>query len=556
MQLVDALAAGVRGAENGTALIYNRIGSQQIAYYLGDGGYEAENQVAAGTAVDLDENGGATVYVTQVAKVVCKDSDGLTVRTFTVGNYDAAVEVISPSFTGTAYATGASGVSKPVTLEQVLDQWVTSAGAPDFEVDIDGVATTLQSALASVVGFFVSVKDPAYGAVGDGVADDTAALTAAMSAVNAAGGGLLFFPQGTYRVTSAVTWPQGVNILGSGSDSTTITIDHATANLLASSTGSTAKKWMKDVRLQAAQANTGNLVDFTGASSADFQDVVFGGANNTGTGGLVYASGATTISATFLRCVFFLNGGVGLRAFSGTVAAAYEHTGKFKDCRFASVAASRTAGMVRARFLLVDGCTFELASNDASIPMLEGNGSSGNLSYITAIGNRMAATSSGSPYMLDCEDYVKASLGSNQYGTGCLSMPTAAFISTSEGEVYNGDRVGKTQQLSQTTSGTLEFDAVNYESVVIQVTTNDNFTVNASSYLLGSSLRLMLFANIGAAPTGTVSYGSRFFNHGMPSSMTADGTVKSALFLATVSGGSPPATTTGLHQVGEDGSFT
>lgn len=525
MQLVDALAAGVRGAENGTALIYNRIGSQQIAYYQGDGGFEAQNQVAAGTAVSLDENGGAVVYVTQVSKVVCKNEDGLTVRTFTVGNYDAAVEVISPSFTGTDYATGASGVSKPVTLESVLDSWSTSAGAPDFEVDIDGVATSLQSALASVVGFFKSVKDPAYGAVGDGVADDTAALTAAFSAVNAAGGGLLWFPEGTYRVTSAVTWSQGVNILGSGSDSTTITIDHATANLFASSTGSTAKKWMKDVRLQAAQANTGNLVDFTGASSADFQDVVFGGTNNTGSGGLVYASGATTVAATFLRCVFFLNGGVGLRAFSGTVAAAYEHTAKFKDCRFASIAASRTAGITRGRFLLLDGCTFELASNTASIPMLEGNGSSGNLSYITAIGNRMTDTSSGSPHMLDNDDYVKAHLSGNSYGTGCLSMPTAAFISTSEGEVFNRDRSGRTQYVTQSTSGALAIDPINYDTIVIIVTTNDNFTVTPGSRLAGFDLRLSLYAAIGGAPTGTITYSA--------SSFFCQAGVSSALYLPT-----------------------
>lgn len=560
MQLVDALAAGIRGAENGTALIYNRIGSQQIAYYQGDGGFEAENQVAAGTPVSLDEHGGATVYVTQVARVVCKNSDGITVRAFTVGNYDAAVEVISPSFTGADYATGASGVSKPVTLEQVLDRWDTSAGAADFKVDIDGVATTLQSALASVVGFFKSVKDPAYGAVGDGVADDTAALTAAMSAVSAAGGGLLYFPEGTYRITSAVTWPQGVNILGSGSDSTTITIDHATANLFASSTGSAAKKWMKDVRLQAAQANTGNLVDFTGASSADFQDVVFGNANCTGTGGLVYASGATTVSATFLRCVFFLNGGLGLRAFSGTVTAAYEHTGKFKDCRFASIAAGRTAGILRGRFLLVDGCTFELGSNDASIPMMEGNGSSGNLSYITATGNRMEDTGSGLPHMVEGDDYVYASIGGNQYGDGCNGLlADEPNGSPTEGAVYNRDRVGKVQYVTQSAAGTLLIDPINHDTVVIAVTTNDNFTVTPDSYMLGcDDLALVLYAAIGGSPSGTISYSGHFQCQTgvssalyMPTSFSADDHTLTGHFrLLTGPDGE------GFYLVGQAGRFT
>jgi hypothetical protein len=50
---------------------------------------------------------------------------------------------------------------------------------------------------ASKFGDVVSVKD--FGAVGDGVADDTAAITAAFAAVNA-----VMFPTGTYRITSTI----------------------------------------------------------------------------------------------------------------------------------------------------------------------------------------------------------------------------------------------------------------------------------------------------------------------------------------------------------------
>jgi hypothetical protein len=49
----------------------------------------------------------------------------------------------------------------------------------------------------------VSVKD--FGAVGDGVADDTAAIQAAIDSREAANGGVLVFPVGTYRISSTLT---------------------------------------------------------------------------------------------------------------------------------------------------------------------------------------------------------------------------------------------------------------------------------------------------------------------------------------------------------------
>ncbi len=49
---------------------------------------------------------------------------------------------------------------------------------------------------------FFNVKN--YGAVGDGTTNDIAAITAALDAAEAAGGGTVYFPAGTYRVTSSV----------------------------------------------------------------------------------------------------------------------------------------------------------------------------------------------------------------------------------------------------------------------------------------------------------------------------------------------------------------
>ena len=69
------------------------------------------------------------------------------------------------------------------------------------------VARTTQNKMRDVV----SVKD--FGAVGDGVTDDTAKIEAADLAVSTAGGGVLFFPRGTYMVSS-VTRRSNVSWLG------------------------------------------------------------------------------------------------------------------------------------------------------------------------------------------------------------------------------------------------------------------------------------------------------------------------------------------------------
>lgn len=61
------------------------------------------------------------------------------------------------------------------------------------------VATTVQSKLRECV----SVKD--FGAVGDGVTDDTASIQAAIDAVEANGGGILFIPVGNYVVSSTLS---------------------------------------------------------------------------------------------------------------------------------------------------------------------------------------------------------------------------------------------------------------------------------------------------------------------------------------------------------------
>ena len=53
-----------------------------------------------------------------------------------------------------------------------------------------------------------------YGAAGNGVADDTVSIQNAINAANAAGGGIVFIPAGTYLLTSSLVPRRGVTIRG------------------------------------------------------------------------------------------------------------------------------------------------------------------------------------------------------------------------------------------------------------------------------------------------------------------------------------------------------
>lgn len=62
----------------------------------------------------------------------------------------------------------------------------------------------------------------AYGALGNGTTDDTVAIQLAINAASAAGGGLVYLPPGTYKITSKLTPLSKVKIQGAGSGNTTI----------------------------------------------------------------------------------------------------------------------------------------------------------------------------------------------------------------------------------------------------------------------------------------------------------------------------------------------
>lgn len=233
MNLVHFLASGVNGAPQGTATFTLRgTASTAVAVMYSD--FEGQVPLAS-NIVTLDAYGAAEVYVDAYVDVEVKNLAGTTLRTITVGNTATNCEVVSSSFNGQNYSGGGTAPSLPVNLKTVLDLWATSAGAEDFQVAVDGVDTSLQSAMASVSGTFFNVKSSLYGATGDGVTDDTASIDAAIAACKASGGGTVFFPAGTYIASSTLTVDlTSIQLLGASSSAVTIQATHTGPTILLS----------------------------------------------------------------------------------------------------------------------------------------------------------------------------------------------------------------------------------------------------------------------------------------------------------------------------------
>ena len=106
--------------------------------------------------------------------------------------------ILSPASTATDIT-----VTVPATASTLLTRADGASNATYTPAGTGAVATTVQAKLRESV----SVKD--FGAVGDGVTDDTAAIQAACTAALN-----VFFPSGSYLVSSGITLQAGASIFG------------------------------------------------------------------------------------------------------------------------------------------------------------------------------------------------------------------------------------------------------------------------------------------------------------------------------------------------------
>lgn len=199
--LIHALTSGFSDAASGIAEFYARGEETPVLVYS-----DPEGLSAIGFTAALNSVGRRVCYARQIVDVIVKDAMGTVVAEFTEGTDANSITVESDSFTGTL-PSGSQGAGGLALLQEKLDAIAASFNTKDFLVRPTGTTAdqTLADALVAVSGtVFYVVTDSAYGAAGDGVADDAAAIQAAVDAAAAAGGGVVWFPAGTYLITTPI----------------------------------------------------------------------------------------------------------------------------------------------------------------------------------------------------------------------------------------------------------------------------------------------------------------------------------------------------------------
>lgn len=185
--------------KDGSALqggdLYFNTGTRRLRVY--DGTAWVDGPVNAGTiaSYSLSGTGSQTAFTLPVDPV----SENNT-QVYIGGVYQSKSEYGVSGTTLTFSSAPPAGANNiEVVVISTLALGATDAALVGFKQSGTGaVARTAQDKLREVV----SVKD--FGAVGNGVTNDSAAIQAAIDAVSSAGGGVLFFPKGDYVATGLV----------------------------------------------------------------------------------------------------------------------------------------------------------------------------------------------------------------------------------------------------------------------------------------------------------------------------------------------------------------
>jgi len=239
-------------------------------------GYQDKDKSAAHTLVSggylLDAAGKIGIFVDEPCTVRIEDQDGITVDQFSTEPTVSAglVEVINSGYTGIDPDTGQYVAGERTYLSRILSSFASSVGGVDGKFLANGNATGryLKDAISD---FGVSVKT--FGAVGNGVADDTVPIQNTVNFVRSLGGGTVLFPPGGYKITSPITVPSGtISFVGQSLTTSIISNANLAANAFTATSG-TSHAWRNLAITGSGGTSTGSAIALGTSTEVVFENV-------------------------------------------------------------------------------------------------------------------------------------------------------------------------------------------------------------------------------------------------------------------------------------------
>lgn len=471
-------------AASGYAYFYQPNTLTPVSVYSNDAATTVVTQ-----PVRLDANGrsSAPLYVKVPARAIIQNSSGATLVDIERIDGDRAelVASVNPLWP-----------NEP-SQDAVNTALALSLGGTDGNIKVVGAGAIGRSA-QSKLSEQLSVKD--FGAKGDGIADDTAAIRAALAAAATLGTFFVLIPFGSYVVTSTITVPLGVSIVGQGSPSLIDTAGSVTPLVIMSGvTGgiSGGIQSISGVQFTPGAQVTGSAISVTG-NAVVISSCVFGSsAFNTYSNPI--KTGPSNQFVTIAQCNITYQGGAAARGLvlsttggdvrvlnnafnpaSGTGATDIEITGATSRV----IISGNTTAIQSATSVLINS-----AHTGANV-IITGNyfGAALTISRLTGLG----LVEYGNTWLTgitDSSDGATNVITSSRLSTGQLSRPVGGFA-------YSTTIGGTTGFTPDLTRGD-RFE-------IIATGAGSTITINAPAATpLGASLKFMCKNNSGGAVTWT-----------------------------------------------------
>lgn len=222
---------------------------------------DADGLVPHPNPITLDAKGEAVIYWSGAYKVDLKAADGTQVTGYPVDNLR----------------------TDPAGVWEKIAQLATNAGGT-MVAFLQGGAGAILRTIQDKLRETTSVKD--FGAVGDGVADDTAEIQAAINAVILAGGGEVFLPPGTYKISDTLkldtaAYTKGISLRGAGRNTIIRQVGAGKDAVHFSTTQFLQNSYLRDLAIESA-AGAGHCINIVYGCTTCFFDNLDLAQNNPG----------------------------------------------------------------------------------------------------------------------------------------------------------------------------------------------------------------------------------------------------------------------------------